>query len=175
MNRSATSLGIGDHADDSRKHGLIANRFLGWHPSAYVGMFGITDNPQDQSRKAGTRSIFASVGYGISPKVHLNLDYWFLQDTGKTFLDPDDLDTIDPPFGYAREEFAAAFRHGQLLGNEIDMTADILLSDAITLRLQGGVLLPGPFYEQIIARVAGDALGGQTIAWAANGGLRVRF
>ena len=154
--------------------GILGNRFLGWHPTAYVGMFGVSDNPQDTSRKAGTRVIEAHAGYDFG-RTEFDVGYWFLQDTGNTSVDFDDLANLDPPFGYAREEFAAQERLGRVLGHEINGTVDYDLSDLISMRLNGGVLLPGSFYELPVARVAGTALGGDQFAWAANAGVRVSF
>lgn len=154
--------------------GILADRFLGWHPTAYVGMFGFTDNPQDMSRKSGTRVIHGGAGYDLG-RAEVRVDYWFLQDTGSTLLDFSQLDTIDPPYGYAREMFAAEERLGGVLGQEIDATVDVDVSDHIRFRLNGGVLLPGSFYATEIARVAGTALGGSELAWAVNAGTRVDF
>jgi len=154
--------------------GVIGNRFLGWHPTAYIGMFGVADNPQDISRKAGMRVIEAHAGYDFG-RAEFELGYWLLGDTGNSTVDFDDLENLDPPFGYAREEFAATERLGSLLGHEINGTFDYDLSDIIHFRANGGVLLPGSFYDIPVARVAGTALGGQQFAWAANAGLRVTF
>ena len=154
--------------------GILGNRFLGWHPTAYVGMFGISDNPQDTSRKAGTRTIEAHAGYDFG-RTSFDFGYWFLQDTGRSSVDFGDLDNLDPPYGYAREEFAAEERLGKVLGHELNATVDYNLTDNISFRGNGGVLLPGAFYAQDVARVAGSALGGQDVAWALNGGMRVTF
>ena len=37
--------------------GLVANRFMGWHPTAYLSSFGVEDTPQQTDRKSGTRVI----------------------------------------------------------------------------------------------------------------------
>jgi hypothetical protein len=153
--------------------GLLADRFFGWHPTSYIGMFGISDNPQDKSRKSGTRFAQLSAGYEVSEGTEFGVDYWFLQDTGSTLIE--DLDTIDPPYGYSREAFAAQTRLGQVLGHEIDLRARYAVSDHIRVHAAGGVLLPGSFYAQEIARVAGNQLGGQEMAWAFSGGTRVEF
>ena len=49
--------------------GLLFNRFLGMHPTAYVSRMGVTDNPQDQSRKAGTREIHAAVDAKLNTQI----------------------------------------------------------------------------------------------------------
>jgi len=157
--------------------GLVANRFLGWHPTAYLGWRGIEDTPQETDRKSGTRVISLDGDIALPGPVSLNLGYWFLQDTGVTLLDLDDLDTITPPYGYSREEFRAEGRLGKVLGHEIDFGAQLRLSKFLDLYAQGGILLPGPYYRQVIARVAGTALGSEDpqTAWDASGGVRLNF
>ena len=85
----------------------MGNRFLGWHPTAYVGMFGISDNPQDISRKSGTRVMHARTGYTLPFGLGASVGWWSMRDTGSTGFDLDTLTSINPPFGYSREEFAA--------------------------------------------------------------------
>ena len=156
--------------------GTITDRFMGWHPTAYVGMFGITDNPQDVSRKSGTRVIHASAGYTLPFGLGIYASWWQMSDTGSTDFNLDTLTSINPPFGYSREEFAAQERNGKMLGQEIDLDISQRLSDSMTFTVNGALFTPGEFYEIPIARVAGDALGGQPQnAWAVNAGTRMRF
>ncbi len=156
--------------------GTITDRFMGWHPTAYVGMFGISDNPQDISRKSGTRVIHASAGYTLPFGLGISASFWQMRDTGSTDFDLDTLTSINPPFGYSREEFAAEERLGKLLGQEIDIDLSQRLSESLTFTLNGALFTPGEFYEVPIARVAGNALGGNPQnAWAVNAGTRLRF
>ena len=156
--------------------GTIANRFMGWHPSAYVGMFGITDEPDDVDRISGTRVIHARAGYDIG-KVRASAAWWTMQDTGASFVDFDQLDNITPPTGYSREEFAATQRAGLLLGHEANLDLRLALSKSLELNANGALFLPGAYYEIPIQRVAGNQLGwdGSATVWAANVGTEVRF
>lgn len=155
--------------------GTLTNRLMGWHPSAYVGMFGISDDVHDVDRKAGTQVIHANVGYTLPMGLDVTASYWTFKDTGITALDPADLERIDPPYGYSRAEFAAEERVGKALGQEINLDVGYALTKHIDVFANGAVFLPGDFYATDIARIAGDQLGGQATAWGANGGTRVRF
>ncbi len=157
--------------------GLIMNRYLGWHPTAYVGGSGISDTPQDMDRKSGTRVLNAGAEFAFKGPISVGAGWWYAQDTGVTYLAQGALDTITPPFGYSREEFAAESRLGAGLGHEIDALFTAHITRSLDLTATGGVLLPGDFYRTEIERVAGTALGSSdpAMAWAASGGTRVRF
>jgi hypothetical protein len=157
--------------------GLLANRYLGLHPAAYLGWSGVEHDMHESDRKAGTRLIQARAGYeGFGP-VSVFGNFLFLQDTGITFVNLDGLDAIDPPYGYSREEFAAQERAGKVIGQEIDVDVFYRASDSLSFNLSGGVFLPGQYYRIPVSRVAGTALGHPDAvpAWAANGGLHVTF
>ena len=155
--------------------GTIMNRFLGWHPSAYVGMFGISDDPHEIDRKSGSMVASASAAYEWKGKLEFGVGWWYAQDVGVTYLNQAEVQDIDPPFGYAREAFEAEARMGLPLGQEIDIDVAYSPWDEVQLYANGAVLLPGTFYELEVARVAGTAMGGQAAAWAFNGGTRVQF
>lgn len=157
--------------------GLIANRFLGWHPSAYVGVQGVYDRPNDARRRSGTRVIEARGTFEFPGPVSLSAGYWFMQDTSLTYLNPDDLDTITPPFGYSRREFEAQERFGKVLGHEINLGLGLTVSSSLSIYTQGAVLLPGEFYSIEVARVAGSQLGSSDPqpAWDVTAGARMRF
>ena len=155
--------------------GTITNRLMGWHPSAYVGMFGISDSMHDVDRTAGTQVIHANVGYTLKKGLDVTASFWTFKDTGITALDPADLPSIDPPYGYSRSEFAAQERAGKALGHEINLDVSHRLSKHLQVFANGAAFLPGEFYKTDIARIAGDQLGGQEMAWGLNGGTRVRF
>jgi hypothetical protein len=139
-------------------------------------MFGISDNPQDISRKSGTQVIHASAGYTLPFGLGFSAGFWQMRDTGSTDFDLDGLEGINPPFGYSREEFAAEERLGKVLGQEIDLDISQRLSKTMTFTVNGALFTPGEFYELPIARVAGTALGGAPQqAWAVNAGTRMRF
>src|SRR5687768_16322375 len=121
------------------------DRFLGWHPSAYVGRDGVSDTPQDQDRKAGTRMIHAQAGYELPGPMRFSVAGWFAQDTSLTGLDAENLLVTDTPVGYSREEFLAEQRLGEILGEEIDVTVGAELTPHVDASLGGAVLLPGPF------------------------------
>lgn len=157
--------------------GLLANRFFGWHPTAYLGATGVRDEPQTTDRKAGTRVISLDTDLRFPGPVSVGLGYWFLQDTGITFVDFDRVDTLTPPYGYSREEFYAQERLGRVLGHEVNASVGVKLSKHLDLVVQGGALVPGKFYALPIARVAGTALGSSDpqVAWDFSGGARVSF
>ncbi len=157
--------------------GLIFNRFLGFHPTAYVSRSGVTDNPQDTSRKAGTRELHAEVGGALPGPLWANVGWWMLQDTGLTEVKFANLDSLTPPFGYARAEFAAEQRLGRTLGHELDLDLGAHASEHLVVFLSAGMVLPGDFYAFEIARVAGTALGTKNPAmpWALAGGTTVHF
>ncbi len=157
--------------------GLLADRFMGWHPSAYVGMFGVSDDAHVTARKAGTRVVSGSAGLATETGFAADLSYWFFQDTASTEVNLGNLDNIDPPFGYSRREFAAQERAGKTLGQEIDLDLTYQLSEALQVYGTGAVMLPGDFYGVVVARVAGDQLGSPDpqMPWAASIGTKARF
>jgi len=156
--------------------GLLFNRFLGFHPTAYVSLFGVTDTPNEPSRRSGTRALHAQAGQDFGT-LRLDLRYWFLQDTGISQVNLKKLDTIDPPFGYAREEFAAQERLGKVIGQELNLDVRVEVTEQVDLTGGAAVILPGPYYAIEVARVAGDALGSSDPAmpWGGNLGMKVRF
>jgi hypothetical protein len=157
--------------------GLVANRFLGWRPSAYVGTDGVTDSPQETNRRSATRVVSLDGEVQLPGRVTVGAGYWFLQDKGVTFLDPKAVDTITPPYGYSRDEFRAESRLGKVLGHEVDASVSLDLGEHVTLLVQGGVLVPGAFQGQTIERAAGSALGSTdpVVAYDVSGGVRVGF
>lgn len=157
--------------------GLMANRFLGWHPTSYVGMFGVETSTHDTDRKSGTRVISASAEGRLPFGLHVSAGWWWFTDTGVTALNFGNLDNIQPPFGYSRSQFEAERRLGLSLGHEISGDVGANLTDFLDLYLQGGALLPGAFYGIETARVAGTALGAsdpQTF-WNVSLGTTVKF
>lgn len=156
--------------------GVLFNRFLGFHPTAYVSLFGVTDTPHDQERRSGTRVLDASFAYDFG-KPSVKASWWFLQDTGLSALNLSRLDQVDPPFGYSRDAMRAQERLGLAIGQEINLDASYAVTDHVSLFTGGGLILPGPYYQVEVARVAGDALGSADPAmpWGAHGGLTVGF
>lgn len=157
--------------------GTLFNRFLGMHPTAYLGRNGVSDSPQDQSRTAGTMTIHAEGGYALSQGFGFWAGYWYLQDRGITQLNLADLPDITPPFGYSRSEFAAEQRLGKALGHEIDGELRGYFGSHVQIYVNGAYVIPGAFYAIPIDRVAGTALGSPDPAspWAVYGGTRVQF
>ncbi|MCB9677562.1 MAG: hypothetical protein H6737_20820 [Alphaproteobacteria bacterium] len=156
--------------------GLIANRYMGWHPGSYVDLFGVDDSPHDLDRKSGTWVATAEVEYERGP-IYGSLGWWTIGDTGYSQVDFQTLNTITPPFGYSREEFAAQVRHGRLLAHEIDLLVGGHATDRVDVYGAGAFMLPGEFYSIEISRIAGDQLGSADpqSPWAAMAGLRVRL
>lgn len=157
--------------------GLAANRFLGWHPSAYLGAFGLENTPNDIDRKAGTRVISLEGDIELPGVLTIGAGYWFLQDTGVTALDIGRVDQIVPPFGYSREEFRAQERLGKTLGHEVDLRLGVDATKNLSFYAQGAVLLPGTFYGIEVGRAAGTQLGSSDpqLFWDASAGARVDF
>lgn len=156
--------------------GHLFNRFLGFHPTAYVGIFGVSDTPNEPSRKAGTRALHAHAGYDAG-RPWVMASWWFLQDTAISDLQLGRIDQIDPPFGYARDEFRAQARVGKTIGQELNLDGGYQITEKVALQLGGGVILPAEYYSITVARVAGDALGfdDPAMPWAFMGGLDVDF
>lgn len=161
--------------------GMLANRFLGWHPSAYTGGYGVADTPHTIDRRSGTRFVQAAAGWRLGNGTWARASWWTFQDTGSTQLNLKEIDNIDPAFGYSRREFAAQERLGKALGHEANVEVGHKLSKSLRAWAAGGVLLPGDYYKVDVARVAGGyegaktALGGQDMAWAASLGTRLDF
>lgn len=157
--------------------GTLFNRFLGLHPTAYLGRNGVSDSPQNLERISGTMSLHADVGYTLQNGLGFWAGWWFLMDRGLTQLNPANLDDLTPPFGYSRSEFAAQQRLGKALGQELDGEVRGYLGDHLQLYLNGAVIVPGAFYAFPIDRVAGTALGAPDPAtpWSVYAGTRVTF
>lgn len=161
--------------------GVAMDDNAGWHPSAYVGSsVGVEHMPQDQRRKAGTQSIFAGFGLGVVDTLKLDFGFWNLRDTGLTFVDDFDAVSQNPPFGYGPNDIYAQRRLGKSLGNEIDFGLTYLASNTISVFAQGGVFMPGEFYEIEVLRGAGGditALGSEDPRnfWVVTGGLNLRL
>ena len=159
--------------------GLIANRYLGLHPTAYLGWSGVSNDLHQPDRIAGTRVIHARAGVvDLGPLTVLG-SFLFLQDTAVSFVDLGNLDTLDPPFGYSREEFAAQERAGTVIGQELNLDVWVQTTEALSFNASGAIFLPGRYYDIEVARVVGTQLGSATgdapPAWGMWGGAHVRF
>jgi hypothetical protein len=157
--------------------GTLFNRFMGFHPSAYLGRNGVSDTPYEESRISGTRTIHADAGYTLPMGLGFWGGYWFLQDTGISDLNLAQLDDITPPFGYSRSEFAAQERLGKVLGHELNAEVRGTIGEHVKVYVNGAYVIPGAYYAIVIDRVAGTALGSPDPAspWATYGGARVDF
>ena len=152
---------------------LLANRYGGWHPSAYIGYNNLTNTPQDKTRIAGTMLIGGKMGLGLLELVRLDLGAWYFQDTSSTDFDQADVDDVTPPLGYSQADLRALERAGEPLGVELDATLTYFPNEALSFYAIGAVFLPAEFYEIEIALPAGSALGSndpQTF-WAILGGM----
>lgn len=157
--------------------GTLYNRYMGYHPSAYVGSYGVSLKPHSLYRVSGTQVISAQAGYTVGG-FEAELGWWWLTDTGLSDVDFDNVDALTPPYGYSREAFAAEERLGKSLGHELDLGLSYALSDHVALNLNGAVILPGEYWSIEVARVAGGSntvLGGDAMPWAVGGGTEVRF
>ncbi len=160
--------------------GVNMNRAAGWHPSAYVGTQGVHYSPQDTSRKSGTMLLHGGVGVDLIEKVQLGLDAWWFRDTGSSNLeDFDDLDQIadELPFGYTEADLIPQERLGKTLGLELDARLGYTPSSLLAFYVQGGLFLPGPYYEIEIPRTGGTALGAEDPVnfWSVIAGASLNF
>lgn len=157
--------------------GTLFNRFFGLHPTAYASRNGISDTPQEMSRKSGARTIEAFAQYQLPAGFHALAGVWLVQDSGLSLVDFSDLDNLQPPFGYSRSEFAATRRLGQTLGTELDLDVGWAFGDHLDVFANGAIILPGSFYAIEIDRVAGSALGSADpmSPWAIHTGMRLTF
>lgn len=147
--------------------GLNMSRFAGWHPSAYVGTRGVHYNPNDLSRKAGTMLIQGGLGVDLVEKVSIDFDAYFFQDTSNTGITSfDNLSAIanDLPFGYTEADLIGQERFGKSLGVELNARVGYTPSQLLGFFVQGGMFMPGAFYEIEIPRTGGTALGAETPA-----------
>lgn len=159
-----------------RVGGLNLDRYAGWYPAAFTGSGGVHHDPHGIERASGTQLIHGGLALRLADTT-VRGDIWLLADTGSTFLDPAELDSIDPPFGYSREEFFAETRLGKSLGTEIDVQLNHVFNEVFSGYAVFGTFLPGEFYEIEINKVAGTALGSkdpQTF-WAVTAGGVVSF
>jgi len=160
--------------------GVAMDDNAGWHPSAYIGnAAGVEHMPQDQRRKSGTQILHAGIGFGIVDSFKLDLGFWNMRDTGTTNVSDFDTVSENPPFGYGPNDIYAQQRLGKSLGNELDFGLTYLASDVISVFAQGGVFMPGEFYEIEVLRGAGGditALGSENPRnfWVITGGLNLR-
>lgn len=160
--------------------GPLLNRYMGWHPSAYVDVFGVSNTPQNMARKAGTRVVHAGAEYELDMGLSFSADWWFAQDTGLSNVQFANLDELTPPFGYSRSEFAAQERLGEVLAQELDFGLGYRASKAIALFGTASYVIPGAFQEFKVERVAGTNLGyagfeGPSSPWAVSAGTQVEF
>jgi hypothetical protein len=169
----------------SQVGGIAMDRYAGWHPSAYVSGFeGITDNPQDTDRKAGTMSVHAGVGVLLADTLRIDLDGWYYQDTSETNFDVADAEEVanDTAWGQNQAELEAQERLGKTLGTEINAALTYVANDALSFYALSGIFFPGEFYEIPVQRTAGTALGAPDgdpnkleDFWMGAGGTTLRF
>lgn len=157
--------------------GMILNRFMGWHPTAYLGRNGIASSPQNLERISGTQVIHADFGLELPVGFTAWAGWWMMSDSGLTYLNFSDLDSITPPFGYSRSQFQAESRLGQGLANELDLTLGWAFGEHVDLTATGALVSPGAFFRTEIDRVAGTALGSVDAVspWAVSAAARVEF
>lgn len=160
--------------------GLALSRYAGWSPSARLNTAGVEHHPHDIARSGGTEFIHAGAAFTLAD-VTLRGDGWILTDTGSTFFDQNEIDTVTVPFGYTREEFAAQERLGKSLGTEIDVQLRWKADENTEFYGIYSTFLPGEFYETRIDRVVGSrtaSLGSEDNLenfWAVTAGAVVSF
>ena len=157
--------------------GLLFSRSLGFHPTAYVGTFGVSDTPNERDRKSAARVLHAGIQGRVTQTLVFGADWWMLQSKGVSCVNFSKPNTLNTPFGYARSEFAAEQRIGETLGQEINVNGAIVAGDKLTFHLVYGTIIGGGYYDIEIDRVAGDALGEKNgpNPWAYSAQMRLKF
>ena len=155
--------------------GLALDRYAGFHPSAFVGSGGVESQPNHIERIAGTQTLRAGAAFTLYQRATLSVDWWLLSDTRETEVDLDNLDAIDPPFSYSREEYASQERAGTTIGQELDVALSYRFNRLLTGYTTFGAFLPDAYYKIKVDRVVGTALGGDQTFWAATAGAVVEF
>jgi hypothetical protein len=161
--------------------GIVSDTLMGWHPSAYSDDIGIEDDQHNRDRKSGSLVAHGGFAYALANGTEFGADAWYMGDTGLSQVDFADVDTLMPPYGYARSEFAAQERLGKPLGIELDVHTNVVVNEHLSFGAGGGILSPGAFYDIPVARVAGDGddtmLGPNTLgtapAWAVGVGTEL--
>lgn len=136
--------------------GLVADRLMGWHPSAYSDDIGVDHDVHDRDRKSGSLMGHGGFAYVAGDASEFGVDGWYMADTGFSYVDFANVDALMPPYGYAREEFAAQERAGKGLGIEVDGHVRVQANEKLSFSAVGGLLSPGAFYKINVARVAGN-------------------
>lgn len=164
----------------ARIGGMTLGRQSAWRPSAHVDALGVRHTPHELSRAAGTEFLHLGAGAQLHG-TRVTVDYWLLDDTGTSFLEPDDLDSLpEPPFGYTRGEFAAEARMGLSIGQAFDVRVEQALGETFSLHLGYGMFLPGDYYGVEVDPIASTdaqetALGGGETFWVVDFGGRMAF
>ena len=156
----------------SRLGGLTSGRIAGMRPSATLDRYGVTHNPEDVNRFAGTDFLHAELQFAYK-RTELSIGFWTYKDTRESSFDQSTLDTIQPPAEHSREEFAAQRRAGLSLGNELDLELRQGIDGFGALFAQAGVFMPGEYYSHEVSRIVtpfavpgNQRLGGQETFWA---------
>jgi hypothetical protein len=160
--------------------GVNLDQGAGWHPSAYVGTLGVHYSPQDFVRKSGMMVLHGGAGVALMEMVELDLDIWWLRDTGASNLEGfDNLGEIadELPFGYTEADLIPQERLGKTLGMELDARLGYTPTSLLEFYLQGGMFLPGPYYEIEIPRTGGTARGAEDPVnfWSVVAGASLNF
>ncbi|MCB9554335.1 MAG: hypothetical protein H6705_21095 [Myxococcales bacterium] len=164
----------------ARIGGMTLGRQSAWRPASHVDALGVRHTPHELSRVAGTQFLHVGAGAALQG-TRLTVDYWLLDDTGTSFLDPADLDDLpEPPFGYTRGEFAGEARMGLRLGQAFDVRVEQALGEHFSLHLGYGRFMPGDYYGVEVDPIASTdaqetALGGGEAFWVVDFGGRVAF
>jgi len=163
--------------------GLNLDRYMGFHPSAYVSPNGISDHPNDIDRKSGTRFGQVGLGFDIADKLRAELDGWYLFDTSESLFDQDEIGetSSDLPFGYTEADLRAQERFGKPIGAEANASLSYRANTALRFYAKGGMFFPSEYYEIEIDRAASQgtkpALGSDDPQnfWALLAGTSLRF
>ena len=159
-----------------RVGGLTAGALSGWRPSAFLGPFGIDNEPHEIVRSGGMWFLHAGVGFEVN-RTSVMFDYYHYRDTSSSFVSdfPVPID-FQLPSGYPREEVDAQERLGRMLGNELNVRVMHRPVDIFAAYVEAGVLLPGAFYEIETPRLVGTAMAGDDRPfWAIRAGTAMNL
>lgn len=126
--------------------GLLANRYWGVHPSAYVASNGIDNYEHNYDRKSGTLAAHAGVGFYFLEKFRIGFDWWWFMDTGKSELWEKAAEN-GTTNNITNNVLRAQERLGKTLGNEFDITLEYNHNEFWSIYLRGAMLMPGSYYS----------------------------
>lgn len=154
----------------SQVGGLIANRISGWHPSAYIATNGVAHQPHGIERIAGSQVLHVNLGVDLLRQLSVDFDLWTYADTMNSNFDftRTTQAASELPFGYDEFDLRAQERAGKSLGLEVNARVKYRPLQVLSFYLEGGLLVPGEYYEIEVDRRVGTGGESQRVAIGAN-------